>query len=128
MSYFPLFSLLNLSNLSSQGQCDCKDNVQGLACTECKDGYYFLDSNNPLGCDNCECNMDGVIGGLRICDKETGQCPCKLFVAGRKCTRCKPGFYGLEGRKVFGCTGNTVILIIQARLHSLLFCMLAWGF
>ncbi|KAJ7333743.1 Laminin subunit beta-4 [Desmophyllum pertusum] len=46
------------------GQCNCKDNVQGLACTECKDGYYYLQSGNPLGCDSCQCNMDGVIGGL----------------------------------------------------------------
>lgn len=58
-----------------------------------------------MGCKNCDCNLDGVIGGLRTCDKTTGQCPCKLYVTGRRCTRCKVGFYGLAGRKVFGCTG-----------------------
>ena len=58
--------------------------------------------------------MDGVIGGLRMCDKFTGQCPCKLYVAGRKCTSCKAGFYGLEGSKVFGCTGNSSVDIVSS--------------
>lgn len=93
-------------SLSFQGQCDCKDNVGGLACTECKGGYFNLQSSNTLGCDNCDCNLDGVIGGLRTCDKVTGQCPCKLYVTGRRCTLCKTGFYGLAGSKVFGCTGT----------------------
>ncbi|XP_068678125.1 laminin subunit alpha-like [Montipora foliosa] len=92
-------------SLSNEGQCDCKDNVGGLICTECKDGYFSLQSNNTLGCDSCDCNLDGVIGGLRTCDKLTGQCPCKLYVTGRRCTACKAGFYGLAGSKVFGCTG-----------------------
>lgn len=34
----------------SQGQCVCKDNVQGLECNECKSGYYNLQENNPQGC------------------------------------------------------------------------------
>lgn len=60
--------------------------------------------------------MDGVIGGLRTCDKFTGQCPCKLYVAGRKCTSCKAGFYGLAGSKVFGCTGtcNSTVDFVRA--------------
>lgn len=99
------FILMSEMLLSFQGQCDCKDNVQGLECTECKDGYYALQSSNPVGCESCDCNLDGVIGGLRTCDKLTGQCPCKLYVTGRRCTRCKAGFYGLAGSKVFGCTG-----------------------
>ena len=100
-----------------QGQCDCRDNVQGLECTECKDGYYNLQGSNPSGCDSCDCNLDGVIGGLKICDKVTGQCPCKLYVTGRRCTSCKAGFYGLAGSKVFGCTG-VLVVNIWARLFE----------
>lgn len=68
--------------------------------------------------------MDGVIGGLRTCDKFTGQCPCKLYVAGRKCTSCKAGFYGLAGSKVFGCTGNSHISVAVFVSISQLTCML----
>lgn len=76
-----------------------------------------------MGCKNCDCNLDGVIGGLRTCDKTTGQCPCKLYVTGRRCTRCKVGFYGLAGRKVFGCTGieNCYLLNVNCVMQSWLF-------
>ena len=30
--------------------CECKDNVMGHICDQCKPGYYGLDRNNPLGC------------------------------------------------------------------------------
>ena len=106
--------------------------MQGLECTECKDGYYNLQGSNPSGCDSCDCNLDGVIGGLKTCDKVTGQCPCKLYVTGRRCTSCKAGFYGLAGSKVFGCTGlfvaNTIgviTFIIAFLLVAVIFSVVA---
>lgn len=100
--YLPLF------NKPSQGQCDCKDNVQGLACTECKKGSYNLQRSNPLGCENCNCNTYGVIGGLVICDVR-GQCPCKLHVTGIQCTRCKTGYFDLAAPNLYGCSGKNVM-------------------
>ena len=41
------------------GQCPCKDNVDLQTCSECKDEYYGLDSNNPEGCSG-ECVCTGV--------------------------------------------------------------------
>ena len=38
------------SVLSSSGQCSCKMNVQGRQCSECVDGFYGLELNNPNGC------------------------------------------------------------------------------
>ena len=29
-----------------------------------------------------------------LCDKYSGQCPCKRNVAGRKCDRCATAFFG----------------------------------
>lgn len=37
------------------GQCRCKANVRGMRCDDCKEGYYGLSQNNPLG---CECMYD----------------------------------------------------------------------
>lgn len=89
-----------------QGQCDCKDNVQGLECTECKIGYYNLRADNPKGCDSCFCDRAGVASGLANCDERTGECTCKQHVTGSRCDTCKIGYFGLEEKREFGCTGD----------------------
>lgn len=38
------------------GQCRCKANVKGQRCDDCKEGYYGLSHNDPLGCQRtCMC-------------------------------------------------------------------------
>ncbi|XP_025082607.1 basement membrane-specific heparan sulfate proteoglycan core protein-like isoform X8 [Pomacea canaliculata] len=37
------------------GQCQCKAYVQGLRCSACRDGYFYLDESNQQGCLNCFC-------------------------------------------------------------------------
>lgn len=32
------------------GHCRCKPNVKGIRCDDCKEGYYGLSHNDPLGC------------------------------------------------------------------------------
>ena len=57
------------------GGCDCKPGVVGHQCDRCADGYWQL---SPSGCAPCDCNMlTGGATGL-VCDKQTGQCPCKV--------------------------------------------------
>ena len=86
------------------GQCDCKPFASGRQCSECGDGYFNLSSSNPEGCQMCECEVLGTMGGSDICDKVSGQCPCKRNVEGRDCSQCAPQHYGLgEGEGDVGC-------------------------
>ncbi len=51
----------------SSGECDgnclCKENVQGVRCDQCKSGHFALSESNPRGCLRCFCN-----GVSRECD------------------------------------------------------------
>ena len=38
-----------------------------------------------------------------VCNKSTGECPCKVNSLGTKCNRCPSDFYGLEANHPKGC-------------------------
>ena len=38
-----------------------------------------------------------------VCNKSTGECPCKVNSLDTKCNRCPPDFYGLEANHPKGC-------------------------
>lgn len=76
--------------------CPCKDYVTGRKCDICKDRYYGLGSDVEKGCSACECNRDGSLNELDLCEQNDGQCYCKLFVDSTACRECKSGFYSLE--------------------------------
>jgi hypothetical protein len=59
------------------GDCACKHNVQGVACSECKEGHFNLSQHSYLGCLPCDCNLKGTLtssnnSSLPICNKITG--------------------------------------------------------
>lgn len=84
------------------GRCHCKSLVEGLRCDRCQNGYFNLTLENPDGCEPCSCNLIGTTGNLG-CDKYTGLCSCKQFVAGRACDQCLPGYFGLSSEDPNGC-------------------------
>ncbi|CAH1391978.1 unnamed protein product [Nezara viridula] len=91
--------------LSKVGElCQCKSRVTGRKCKECKPLYWNLQYYNPLGCEECNCNADGIIGGVGVCDSKSGQCLCKENVESRGCDTCVDGSYNLQGDNLFGCT------------------------
>ena len=56
---------------------------------------------SPTGCRSCECNLAGSM--TPICNKTTGQCPCKAQSLGRQCDICPSGYYGLDANHSEGC-------------------------
>ncbi|XP_075729518.1 wing blister isoform X1 [Rhipicephalus microplus] len=92
------------ADTSVPGYCDhrtgrclrCRGNTGGWNCLECLDGYF----GNPAtgDCRPCDCSVTGSIS--QVCNKTTGQCPCKPSFSGRTCDRCQDGFGGVER----GCT------------------------
>ncbi|KAG6444669.1 hypothetical protein O3G_MSEX003477, partial [Manduca sexta] len=84
--------------------CQCKERVQGRICNDCKPLFWNLQEYNPHGCEECNCNLAGTLGGLGACNTRSGQCTCKLHVGDRQCDQCQDGFYRLQNNNVFGCT------------------------
>ena len=84
-------------------RCPCKETVTGRQCDKCKDRFYGLGTDGEKGCSACECNRNGTLNELDICEQNSGQCQCKLFVDSTACNECKPGFYNLERNDIFGC-------------------------
>lgn len=84
------------------GQCRCKPNVKGIRCDDCKEGYYGLSHNDPLGCQPCNCDPRGIIIMGAPCDQISGDCSCKRYVTGRYCNQCLPEYWGLSN-DLAGC-------------------------
>lgn len=88
-------SKTDLINGLESGRCHCKPNVEGRRCDMCKNGFWNFSESNPDGCQVCTCNTQGTVDN-QGCNKETGECTCKRYVAGRDCNQCIPGFWGLS--------------------------------
>ncbi|XP_063394216.1 laminin subunit alpha [Cydia fagiglandana] len=84
--------------------CQCKERVQGRICNDCKPLYWNLQYYNPHGCEECNCDVSGTLGGLGSCNTKTGQCMCKPNVDDRQCSECADGFYNLDAGNIFGCS------------------------
>lgn len=52
---------------SRDGQCRCKEKVEGKQCDKCKPGHYNLDFYNEWGCTQCFC-----YGHFKSCDRADG--------------------------------------------------------
>uniref|UniRef100_I3IZE4 Laminin subunit beta-2 n=1 Tax=Oreochromis niloticus TaxID=8128 RepID=I3IZE4_ORENI len=78
------------------GQCRCKTNVEGPRCDRCKTGFFGLSTDNPHGCQPCQCDPRGTVSGSSQCDPVSGDCFCKRLVTGRSCDQCLPEHWALS--------------------------------
>ncbi|XP_029984754.1 laminin subunit alpha-2 isoform X3 [Sphaeramia orbicularis] len=75
------------------GQClRCRQGYGGVACDSCAEGYYG-DAVTARNCQPCQCHINGSVS--EVCNKETGQCPCRENVVGRQCDECTPQTHGI---------------------------------
>jgi usherin len=99
-----------LGECESNGQCECKRNVEGIKCEQCKEGYFSLSNINPDGCRQCICSLNGTIQnefGLSLCDDKTGQCECKSpKITGFNCHECVDTYYDLSNDCSTECDCN----------------------
>lgn len=86
--------LFKLSGGDSGGVCiHCRHNTAGRFCHYCKEGFYkdpTKDITNRRVCKPCNCHPHGSMG--KVCDQNTGQCPCKEGVTRRQCDNCAVGY------------------------------------
>ncbi|XP_043946347.1 laminin subunit alpha-5 [Protopterus annectens] len=104
-SCHPVGSISLDTSSSLQGSCECRQNVEGAVCDQCKALYWNLSPDNPHGCSNCNCNTEGTVAGVAECHQGNGQCFCKPNVCGQTCSVCERGYFNLQNGSYFGCQG-----------------------
>ncbi|KMQ87955.1 laminin subunit beta-1 [Lasius niger] len=99
------------------GRCECTHNTKGLNCENCEDFYNDLPWKPAVGKQtnaSCDCDLGSSLDD-GICDSrtdplsgnESGRCHCKANVEGRRCDRCKNGFWNFEPDSLEGCQACT---------------------
>ncbi|XP_037773880.1 laminin subunit alpha-like, partial [Penaeus monodon] len=81
-------------------------NVLANATGFCKDAAFKLTMDYNNGALECECDFYG--SESFECEEFGGQCPCRRNVIGRKCNRCKTGFFGFPDCKPCDCPSTAL--------------------
>ncbi|PRD24616.1 UNVERIFIED_CONTAM: LanB2 [Trichonephila clavipes] len=99
---------------STTGQClKCIYNTAGWTCERCLPGYYGDALTLPKGgCKRCTCYLPGTIEperGANPCESTGGQCRCKANVIGRRCDKCRKGYWNIDsGQGCSACDCNRI--------------------
>ncbi|GFT98444.1 laminin subunit gamma-1 [Nephila pilipes] len=99
---------------TTTGQClKCIYNTAGWTCERCLAGYYGDALTMPKGgCKRCTCYLPGTIEperGTNPCESTGGQCRCKADVIGRRCDKCRKGYWNIDsGQGCSACDCNRI--------------------
>ena len=72
----------------------------------CKQGIFSLTVDYNNGALPCQCDFQGARSFE--CEPFGGQCACKDNVIGRRCERCKTGFFGFPNCKPCDCPSTSL--------------------
>ncbi|KAK3103280.1 hypothetical protein FSP39_018141 [Pinctada imbricata] len=107
-------AVFEASGRVSGGVClNCQHNTLGKNCQQCIEFYYqdpLQDIRSFNICQPCDCDPSGSLKKGQ-CDDHTdeayglvaGRCHCKRFVEGKRCDRCKDGYWNLDENNPDGC-------------------------
>ncbi|XP_076315810.1 laminin subunit alpha-1-like [Tachypleus tridentatus] len=86
------------------GRCVCPPNTVGDKCQFCDSGSWGYDP--ILGCKLCNCSNQGSIRQTPACDEKTGKCTCLEEYEGRRCDRCRHGYYSFPKCQACDCLAD----------------------
>lgn len=72
----------------------------------CRSAIFSLTTHYNNGALKCACHPDGVY--TLQCEPFGGQCKCKDNIIGRRCERCKTGYYNFPYCKKCDCPQNSL--------------------
>lgn len=96
------------------GACICPPRVRGDRCNECEEFTFGFDP--IIGCEDCNCDPQGVLHGNLQCDLNNGSCPCRENIVGRTCDLCDYGYHSFPACYMCDCNrdGTTFEICDQA--------------
>ncbi|XP_071537849.1 laminin subunit alpha isoform X2 [Panulirus ornatus] len=98
----PLDTTAEFINICGQDNFDINANATGF----CKDAAFELTMEYNSGALPCQCDFYG--SESFECNKFGGQCQCLPDVIGRRCNRCKTGFFGFPQCKPCDCPSTAL--------------------
>ncbi|XP_064094479.1 laminin subunit alpha-like isoform X2 [Macrobrachium nipponense] len=81
-------------------------NLQPNASDFCRDAAFKLTTDYNSGALPCQCDFYG--SASFECESFGGQCACKPNVIGRRCDRCKTGYFGFPDCKPCDCPSTAL--------------------
>ncbi|XP_069164876.1 laminin subunit alpha isoform X2 [Procambarus clarkii] len=81
-------------------------NIEANATGFCKDAAFELTMEYNSGALPCQCDFYG--SASFECQSFGGQCPCHPNVIGRRCNRCKTGFFGFPACQPCNCPSTAL--------------------
>ncbi|XP_042212496.1 laminin subunit alpha-like isoform X1 [Homarus americanus] len=102
MHEMPIDMTADFINICGQNNFNIGDNATDF----CKAAAYELTMEYNSGALPCQCDFYG--SESFECESFGGQCPCRRNVIGRRCNRCKTGYFGFPDCEPCNCPSTAL--------------------